>query len=263
MISSRLRSLASVALPALLTTACSTSSGSNQGVLYIESCNLGCTNGVDGVQVFCQIVNTYQNQEISIVFSQAVDLSSVNASSFRVVNVGNGTSPVGTFVVDSSNPRKLVFRPDLTFDEVGNPEFGLAPDTAYQVTVPGVRQGDSGPFITSLGGRPNQSRLQCTILTDQGLIDPVPGPPSVSVRVLSADVYACDEDDTPLDLLAPLAALGAPADGSVNVCSKSPIVMTFRDVMNVATLLNPTQCGRHLCRRRCPTRAEPGGVGDQ
>ena len=237
---SRLHPLATFLVPALLLAGCSSDSKRGGGALYVESCSLGCTNGVDGAQVFCSVVNTFQNQEIALIFSEPVDLSSVNASSFRVVNVGNGTSPVGTFVVDSSNARKLVFRPDLTFDALGNPEFGLLPDTAYQITLPGVAQGDSPPFIASTSGRPNQSRLECTILTDQGIVDPVPGPPTVFARVISEDDFPCDENTTSEQLLAEIENLGVPADGSVNVCTKSPIVFTFQDVMNIATLLNPS-----------------------
>ena len=76
---------------------CSHGSGDNEagqfgGDMHVVSCSLGCTNGNGGEQVFCSIINTFQNQEISVSFSEPIDLFSVNSSSFRVVNVANGTS---------------------------------------------------------------------------------------------------------------------------------------------------------------------------
>jgi hypothetical protein len=219
---------------ALVFDSCSSgSSGKNLGTMFVESCSLGCTNGKGGEQVFCAIVNTYQNQEISILFSEDVDLASVSASSFRVVNVANGTTPVGTFLIDPFNAKRLVFRPDLSFDLLGNPEFGLEPDTSYQITLPGEAQGDTPPFIESIGGRRNQSRVDCTILTDQGIVDPVPGPPQLDITVDVVTDY--DADGNPIDF-----DFDVPADGAENVSRTSDIVFTFHDIMNVATLLNPS-----------------------
>ena len=74
-----------------LFSACSGQSGSNpsSSSFYIDSCTLGCTDGVEGDAVNCAIANTYQNQEISIIFSEPFDLFSVNSSSFRVTDVAS------------------------------------------------------------------------------------------------------------------------------------------------------------------------------
>ncbi len=230
---SRLFHVSAGLLAAVVLGACSSSEGGNLGTMFVDSCSLGCTNGRGGEQVFCSIVNTYQNQEVSILFSEDVDLSSVSASSFRVVNVANGTTPVGTFLIDPFTPKRLIFRPDLTFDLLGNPEFGLEPDTSYQITLPGEAQGDTPPFIQSVGGRNNQSRVDCTILTDQGIVDPVPGDPQLEVTVDVVTAY--DADRNPVEFDFDVAASGA-----VDVFRKSDIVFTFHDIMNVATLLNPS-----------------------
>ena len=75
----RLPSIA-LSLSALaLFSACSTKSGStpSEGSFYIVSCTLGCTDGVTGNAINCEVKNTYQNQDISILFSEPLDRKSV------------------------------------------------------------------------------------------------------------------------------------------------------------------------------------------
>ncbi len=204
--------------------------------MYVVSCSLGCTNGLGGDQVFCSIVNTFQNQELSILFSEPIDLFSVNTSSFRVVNVANGTSPSGQFFLDPLDPRRLIFRPSLSFDQNGNPIFGFEENTSYQITLPGTSQGDSPPYIQSQGGKPNLSRMECTILTSEGIIDPVPGAPSAEVRVTVVTSYDANGNPNGFqnDVLAP-------KDPELtNVFRSTQIEMRFNDIMNVATLVNPS-----------------------
>ena len=221
-------------LSLLLVAGCSSSgSGNEAGELFIESCSLGCNNGETGDQVFCAIINTFQNQEVSVVFSEPIDMSTVTPTTFRVVKVSNGTSPLGTYLQDPNNPRRVIFRPDLSFDELGNPLFGFEPDTAYAVNIPGANQGDSPPFIQGSNGKANSTRLQCTILTDQGIVDLVPGPPQVDLRVDVVTEY--DDDDNPIDF-----ELNVPADGATDVFRLSEIRFDFLDVMNPATLVNPS-----------------------
>jgi len=222
----------------LFSAACSQSgseSGQFGGDMFIESCSLGCTGGSGGEQVFCSIVNAYRNQEIAIRFSEPVDPASVNSSSFRVVIPagvdGGGTTAIGTFVVDAIDGRRLVFRPQLTFDESGTPVYGFDANTAYQILIPGSAQGDLGPFIRSVTGRANQSRLDCTIVTDQGIIDLVPGDPTVTVSV--------DVITGPGSGEVPETAAMFLTDSQIldnEVYSLSPITMLFTDVMNPATL---------------------------
>lgn len=217
---------------------CSTESGSREfdGDLYVLSCSLGCTNGQDGEQVFCSIVNTFQNQEIAILFSEPIDLFSVNSSSFRVVNVANGTSPPGQFFGDPLNPRRLIFRPALSFNENGTPIFGFQSDTSYEITIPGKAQGDSPPFIQSVSGRENLSRLQCTIFTSEGVIDPVPGAPTVQVFVDVVTSY--DVNGNPDGFAEDVLVVDNPE--VTEVWRESPITFFFDDIMNVATLVDPS-----------------------
>ena len=69
---------------ALTLVACSGgSSGSFGGgiggsSMFVQSCTLGCTNGLGGQQVSCQILNTFENADLSIAFSQPVDLQTAN-----------------------------------------------------------------------------------------------------------------------------------------------------------------------------------------
>lgn len=210
------------------------SSGSSGGTFFVEGCSLGCNNGGSGEEVFCEISSTYINQELSILFSAPVDILSVNASSFRVIKVETGTTPEGEFLRDPSNARRLIFRPRLDFDIHGNPEYGFEPQTSYQISVPGENQGDSPPFIRSTAGSNNQSRLQCSILTTQQILDLVPGPPLVATRV---DVVQRDGMGNPIGTTSALLP-PAPAE-LTDVSSDSNIVMTFNDVMNVATLADP------------------------
>ena len=148
--------------------------------MFIETCSLGCSNGQGSLQVSCSIVNVAQNVEITVLFSRPIELSSVNAASFRITNTLNGSSPVGSFTLDPTNARRLIFRPALTFDAIGNPIFALDPNQTYEILIPGQAQGDPGPYITGTNGKRNETRLRCTIATTQGLLDPVPGAPVAS-----------------------------------------------------------------------------------
>ncbi|MEE8468637.1 MAG: hypothetical protein V3T22_09290 [Planctomycetota bacterium] len=228
--------LAAGLLSLLPLAGCSGGGGSGGGGdLFVLTCSLGCTNGIGGEQVFCSIVNTHRNLEISIRFSEEVDLFSVNSSSFRVVNVENGTTPTGQFFLDPLNPSKLVFRPALSFDQNGNPIFGFDPNTSYQISIPGVAQGDPPPYIQSIDGRANQSRMQCTIFTSEGIIDPVPGAPSVQMFV--DVVTSVDGNGNPNGFAEDVLVIEDPE--LIDVWRETEITFKFNDIMNVATLVNP------------------------
>lgn len=216
------------------------SSGANStGDLYIVSCSLGCSSGVGddasgGDQVSCSIINTYQNQEISILFSEEIDLVSINSASFRVADASTGTTPQGTYSTDPTDPRRLIFRPALSFDINGNPNFALLANRAYQVTIAGVLQNDPPPYIRSVSGRPNQNRLLCSVITSEGIVDPVPGSPSVAIY---ADVKI---GETPAG--DPILLRNQLVNGSedlTNVWSGSRIRLRFTDIMNLASVVNP------------------------
>ena len=225
--------------------------GAFDGDLFVVSCSLGCGNGAGGVAVGCTIANTFLNQEIAVTFSAPVDLNSVNSTSFQVISNDNGSSPVGQFFLDPSNPNRLIFRPALTFDVNGSPVFSFEPNTSYDIEIPGAAQGDSAPLITSEAGRVNQSRLACTISTSDLLLDPVPGAPSVEIfmdRVISFDA---DGNPAELDLVTSQGMFdGFGTDGLANnlvngpdeitdVWRNSQVWFRFPDIMNPATLANP------------------------
>ena len=241
------------AIAIALLAACSTGSesGVNGGQLFVRSCSLGCSDGSSGVQVSCQVQSTVQNTDISVLFSEPVDINTVTSSTFRVVNVDNGTTPVGEYFLDPNDSRRVVFRPALTFDINGTPSFGFNINTPYQVTIPGELHSANGPFIQSIVGRPNQSRLDCTIVTTDQITDPVPGPPVVEVYADYVTAYA---NGVPTEINRVTNAFGifdgmgtdGLSDNLVNgqsllrdVYRQGSIFFLFRDVMNPATLANP------------------------
>jgi len=214
---------------------CSGSSSSNGGAFYVETCTLGCTNGAPGNKITCSIIDTFQNQEIALLFSAPVDLFSVNSSTFQVVDVANGTSPPGQFFGDPTNPKRLIFRPSLSFDQNGNPIFGLKQDASYAISIPGKVQDEFGPFIQSTSGQVNQSRMECTIRTSLGIIDPVPGAPTAVTTVDVVTGYDANGNANQFDYDVVVTSTPEIED----VWRQTRITFFFDDVMNVATLLDP------------------------
>lgn len=243
--------LAAIATAFLAACSTGSESGVNGGQLFVRSCSLGCSDGASGVQVSCQVQSTVQNTDISVLFSEPVDINTVTSTTFRVVNVDNGTTPVGEYFLDPNDPRRVVFRPALTFDINGTPSFGFSINTPYQVTIPGELHSANGPFIQSIVGRPNQSRLDCTIVTTDQITDPVPGPPVVEIY---ADYVTAYSGGLPTEINRVTDAFGVfdgvgtdglsdnLVNGSAllsNVYRQGSIYFLFRDVMNPATLANP------------------------
>src|SRR5690349_2188153 len=201
---------------------CAKSGSGGSGAMFIESCTLNCNSaGATGGQVSCGVINTFQNQEIGVLFSKPVQFSSISNQSFQVTDSANGTVPPGTFLLDPFDPRRVIFRPSLTFDTSGNPVFGFKLGASYDVVISGTKQGDPPPYIESTGDTANSSRLACTITTDLGISDPVAGPPNASVFV-----------DT-------IAGTGQPANGATGVLLTSKVTIVFNDLMNIGTLVIP------------------------
>jgi hypothetical protein len=222
----------------LLFAGCSGSGGSSgAGAMYIESCSLGCGSAGDGFEINCAINSIPQNAEVSIVFSEPVDLSSVNSTTFRLVNMVDGTVPSGVFTVDATNNRRLVFRPSLTFTGPGNPVFGFDVGETYELRILGEDQDpdSQGGYIRSLGGKNNTTRMACTVVTNGELIDPVPGPPTMDGYV--TDVLAPGTNAVTFDA-DHLPVGGQPLNGSSNLGTNSRVVLIFDDVMNIATIAN-------------------------
>ncbi len=197
----------------------------------VVSCTLGCSNGLSGTQVSCGTVDVFVNQEIAVLFSRSVDLDTVDKNTFQVVEVSTGGSPTGAFTLDPTTPSRLIFRPSLTFDTQGNPVFGLKAGSSYNVRIPGAAT-DPPPYVRSVDGKPNQTRVACTVAASLGVDDPVAGAPTVEVFV--DVVTATDAQGNPTQF-----ALNQPADGAVDVFRMSPIRFLFDDLMNAATLVNP------------------------
>jgi len=223
---------------ALLLPACSSGGGEGSGggqtgggSMFIQSCSLGCTNGAGGRQVSCTVVESALNRELVVYFSQPVLASTVNSTTFQLIDVGNGQAPIGSRFLDPADPRKMIFRPSITFDNQGNASFGFLPNRTYRVTIPGTAHSDAGPFVQSTDGKPNSSRMQCDIRTNNQVDDLVPGPPVVRVRVDLADM------STPNDHTDFIADQNA--DGAVDVWRDSTIRFLFNDVMNPVSLVNP------------------------
>ena len=186
----------------------------------------------------CGTLNIFVNQEISVLFSQAVDLSTVTKSTFQLTEVSTGKAPTGSFSLDPKTPARVIFRPLLTFDSAGSPVFGLEANESYTLRIPGALQ-DPPPYIESTTGQRNRTRVLCTVAATGGgggggggVDDLVPGAPTS--QVLVDVVTATDASGSPTEF-----ALGVPAQGAVDVWRDSKITFVFDDLMNPATLVNP------------------------
>ncbi len=210
-------------LSGLVLLFCGCSSGGDEGgaSFFVETCSLGCSNGQGGSQVGCGVANTFENADVGLLFSDPVDLASVDKQSFQVFDVSTAVVPAGTFLLDSTNPRRLIFRPKLSFDQSGSPVFGFEQNGVYTIRLNGTSQKDQGPFVQSQSGRENEARVLCTITTDQGIIDPKPGKPDVALFV----------DTT--------SANHVPANGATNVKTSSKIFVEFDELMTIGTILVP------------------------
>ena len=232
------------------------SGGGGGGAMYIDTCSLGCSNGASTSQVSCSIAQHSRNGDVTIFFSDPVLASSVSPSSFQLINLQTGASPIGTRFVDSTDPagKKLIFRPAIFFDGSGNTVFGFDVGQTYRVTIPGTLHGDLGPFVSSSTGDLNQSRMQCDFQTTSQVEDLVVGPPRVTVLVQPSESGGAQGGD-----LEPVQ----PATILQNVWRNSPIVMRFNDVMNPATLLNPTSHQPTLITIQVDTDGNLGTVADR
>jgi hypothetical protein len=231
---------ASYSAAALSLSGCSGAVSSEfSGELFVESCSLACTDGSRGDQVVCSIVDVSENVEIAVLFSEPIAPESVNASSFQVIDAVNGTTPDGFRFVDPLEPRRVIFRPAVSFEVALS--FSFVRDRSYQILIPGELQGDSGPFIRSVSDRPNQSRLSCSVSASEGIIDSVAGNPFVEV---SADVVQLDEFGQPLldlsgQVVVERRVIGADAETAVeNVALESALYFEFNELMKLPTVAN-------------------------
>jgi len=176
----------------------------------------------------------------------------VNSISFQLIEVPGGDEPAGTRFVDPNNPRRLVFRPSIIFQSDGTATFGFAPLKTYRITLPGTAHGDSGDLIRSTGGKVNMSRMDCDIQTTNQIDDLVPGSPTMQITVSVRD------PNDPNQILH-----DQPAAGAVDVWTDSTIRFSFNDIMNPATLANPSTQQSSLISVKVDTDGNLGTVTDQ
>lgn len=214
-------------------SACSGSASSEfSGDLFVRSCSIGCSDGSDGREVTCGVVNVTENQELSILFSLPVDPSSISPSSLQVTDTANGTSPEGLRFVDPLDPRRVIFRPSIAFEN-GGVSFSFETNRTYEILVPGVNQGDSGPFIRSNEGNSNSSRLRCSVETTEGIADIVAGNPIV--EVFADRVTSFDANQMPLTVER--VQIGQDASNPVTEISRfSQVFFEFNELMFLPTV---------------------------
>jgi len=229
------RSFLPAALAGLaLLAGCGSGSGSSGsgGDLSIQTCSLNCSVGTGGDQVFCIVRNVTENGEVSVTFSAPIDPTTLTPSTFQVTDVGNGTAPDGLRFLDPLDPRRVIFRPAITFVG-GSVAFSLAANRSYEIRIPGVQQGDAGPYIRSTSGSANQSRMLCTIETTEGVEDIVPGNPEVDVFV---DVDVTEPGGA---FTTERTQIGSSVQSAVeNVAASSKIYFEFNELMNLPTVAN-------------------------
>ncbi|HEX6882600.1 MAG TPA: Ig-like domain-containing protein [Planctomycetota bacterium] len=193
----------------------------------IVSCSLGCVPGTSGL--VCRQSEIHVNEELRFTFNLPLDPASISNNSFRVLDTA-GRTPAASLSLAPGDPATLVYRPQLTFDSAGNPIFGLVAGQVYLLHIPGTEQGP-GPYLTSLDGTPNRTRLLCALVASRGVADVVPGRPFAKVYVQA--VVERDAQGNPVRIER------VPAAGATDVLRSSPIEIVFGDLMNPATLANP------------------------
>ncbi len=231
------------------------SGGGGGGRLQIQSCSLGCTSSGTGIQLSCPITEVFVNQVIRVAFSAPVDLSSVNTNTFRVKQVGVGKTPSGRYELDPSDPRVVVYRPLVTFDNSGAPSFGFEDDVAYNITIPGtLTDPNETAYVRSTSGGANTTRMFCTVVASRGIFDAKPGQPAArtEVDVVSGAAVLPDQDpETDFDPLLPV------------VSRDTAITIQFDDVMNPATLVNPVTNDSSTITVRIDTDGDISDSSDQ
>lgn len=198
--------------------------GSGGANFIIQSCSLGCSTSGD--QVNCGITDVAVNQEIRIRFNRPIALGTVNNNTFQVVEAGSGKTPLSTFRIDPNDKATLIYAPQLSFDSSGNPIFGLTAGQTYTFKLPGNRL-DPSPFLEDTSSNPLETRMQCTLVASQGILDPKPGAPRVTITILVVNPTTMQTEP---DVLP---------QGPFDAFKDTEITMVFDDIINPGTLLNP------------------------
>lgn len=226
-----------------LAAGCSSGSGNSAGQpsggvgsMAILSCSLGCN--VTGGTVSCGSKAVFRNETIAVEFNQAVLPSSVNKNTIKVLDDQTGSVPLGSYEVDPTNPKRVFFRPSLTFDSQGNPIFGFRAGASYTVTINGTDQvqGPASDFIRSTSGKVNSTTMECYVAATLGVRDLKPGAPTARVFydvVTATDPITGEVTGVDREVLA---------NGAVeleDVYRDTVIKLEFDDIMNPSTVVNP------------------------
>lgn len=226
-------SLLSVAVlaPAVLIGCGGLSGGSGESATFkVVSCNIGGSpcGGASNV------VN--QNQDLKFSFNFSVDPNSVDSNTLQVIEVdpsgGGGSEPLGSRFVTG---KTVTFRPSVSIDSNGNVSYGLQSGKSYQITIPK----SPAAAIRSVGGDANTVAVSTTVFVANKVIDAVPGNPQIKGKELRE----------PIDLSS------APVS--------TDVVITFLDIMNVATLLNTTTGQSSSMSVRVDLDGNPATPNDQ
>ena len=196
----------------------------------IVSCSLGCASSQS--QISCATTAIHENEELRVTFNQPVDPASVSNNSFQMTETGTGRTPPASFALDPLDPNTIVYRPQLTFDSAGNPLFGLIPGRTYLLKLPGTTLDPLGPYVTSIDGVPNRTRMLCTLVASLGVQDVVPGRPLAKIYVR----VVVERDPVTGQ---PTRFARVPAEGATEVWRRGPVEILFADLMNPATVANP------------------------
>ncbi|MEO0651418.1 MAG: Ig-like domain-containing protein [Planctomycetota bacterium] len=224
------RSLA-IASSLLLLAACGSSSGSGT-TMEIVSCSLGC--GAQGAGGFvCSVNQVAVNGQIAVEFSEPVDPASLNSVSFRVIS-GTGVVPLGDYVVDPANPRRALFLPTVDLSSGSSPQIGLDPGSDYIVRIPAASSASPALVVTSTSGSRNTTPLECVVRPTLGVVDPVPGAPTVELFIETIEPTVINGEIVGQSVVETIDLLGA----EPGVPTSSRLRLEFDDVMNPSNLVN-------------------------
>lgn len=223
--------ISAAAVLALTLAGCSGGGGGGAS-FYVSTCSLGCSGGQGGAQINCGVVGIAENQEIALQFTSPVDLFSINKESFAVRDAVTGASAPGTRFIDPNDPTRIIFRPKLTVGDSGEVIFGFEAGQAYEVYLNGTVQNDPQPFVENVDGRLNEVRVACTVQASQGIVDSIPGKPSVAVSVTVVHPTSGAQSQVQLQQ--------GVVPGASNVKTFSSIVFEFDELMDISSMLDPS-----------------------
>lgn len=204
--------------------------GSNMSIL---ACSLGCGSGILGNPVSCGVGTIKANEEIGIEFTQPVDLATVGKSTFRITDSLTGLAPPGVYIVDPANARRVIFRPQISFDSNGTPKFGFKVGSSYTIRVNGKLH-NPGPYMKGVGGDENLSGMLCNVSVGPGLVDTAPGP--AELKIYADKVIAYDPGGAVLEVAQ--GEVTGPTE-LTNVWALSSVRLSFDDIISPVTVLSP------------------------